>query len=89
MNKKDYHCEVCDKYFSTFYGLSGHLAANHGGQKLNCDLCSAEFSYPLTVKIKKKTWKKEKRLNSFTLHFHIQLILISYLCVFVFSVSII
>ena len=50
MNKKDYHCEVCDKYFSTFYGLSGDLAANHGGQKLKCDLCSAEFSYPHTLK---------------------------------------
>ena len=50
MNKKDYHCDVCDKYFSTFYGLRGHLAGNHGGQKLKCDLCSAEFSYPHTFK---------------------------------------
>ena len=50
MNKKDYHCEVCDKYISTIYGLRRHLAANHGGQKLKCDLCSAEFSYPHTLK---------------------------------------
>ena len=64
MNKKDYHCEVCDKYFSTFYGLSGHLAANHGGQKLNCDLCSAEFSYPHTLKEHTERCSNKKQRKS-------------------------
>jgi len=45
LNIRHFQCDICDQTFPTKVSLEGHKIAKHGGRKVACAVCSAEFSF--------------------------------------------
>ncbi|XP_045190535.2 zinc finger protein 665-like [Mercenaria mercenaria] len=47
---KSWPCDSCDKVYSTESGLYFHKQGKHSGEKFECKLCNAEYSFKHTLR---------------------------------------